>query len=313
MSKLQPHCYKVQTTSITVKPSVLQIYPTASRHFSTYGPHGSARLSGTDEPLEASEQPPVEKREQLEKQDEFREPVSQSTSKPPWYLQVKIPQRVENPLLERQRLPELPPDPPPLMQALLEHISIELGLDNLSLLDLRHLDAPPALGSRLMMVIGTARSEKHLHVSADRFCRWLRTTHQLTPRADGLLGRGQLRVKLRRRARRTRILSRVGSSDTTSRADEGLRTGWVCINVGIIEDGARHTNDSSKDQGYVGFSDNKEGAMIIVQMLTQEKREELQLEKLWKECIGPQARREEKVVQVQEELQETPEAEIGAA
>ena len=299
---------KIPITSISVKPSAVLAHPTASRSFATYGPHCSALLSDKDEPLDEPEQPRVEKPEQLAEQDELRKPASE----PPWYLQVKIPQRIESPLLERQRLPDLPPDPPPLMQSLLEHISIDLGLDDLSLLDLRDLDPPPALGSNLMMVLGTARSEKHLHVSADRFCRWLRATHKLTPYADGLLGRGELRLKLRRRARRTRILSRVGSPETSS-ADDGLRTGWVCVNVGIVEDGANHTRGSSATQGYVGFGDDNEGARIVVQMLTEEKREELKLEELWKQAIARHERRKDKVLQGQEELQESPDAEMGEA
>lgn len=130
---------------------------------------------------------------------------SKPTAGLPWYLQVQTPQISRSPLYERQQLPELPPDPPPVLQPMLEHISVDLGLDDLSLLDLRNLDPPPALGSNLMMIIGTARSEKHLHVSADRFCRWLRTTHRLTPYADGLLGRGELKLKMRRKNRRNRV------------------------------------------------------------------------------------------------------------
>lgn len=204
----------------------------------------------------------------------------ESTNSAPWYLEIDTPQRASNQLLERQRIPELPPDPPPLLKPMLEHISIDLGLDDLTIFDLRKIDPPPALGANLMMVLGTARSEKHLHVSADRFCRWLKVTHKLTPYADGLLGRGELKLKMRRKARRAKILSNVGSSEKGN-ADDGIRTGWICVNVGTIEDGRKSTQNLSKQDGHVGFGGEADGAKLVIQMLTEEKREELDLEDLW--------------------------------
>ena len=220
----------------------------------------------------------------------------------PWYLQVDPPQRASNPLLERQQLPPLPPDPPPLLKPMLEQISIDLGLDDLTLFDLRSLDPPPALGANLLMVIGTARSEKHLHVSAERFCRWLKATHKLSPHADGLLGRGELKLKLRRKARRAKLLSNVGSSETRI-TDDGIRTGWICVNVGIIQDGREAIGDRSGQQGYVGFGSEAEGAKVVVQMLTQEKREELDLEDLWGKMLQRHERKESRTSIDQKELQ----------
>ena len=218
-----------------------------------------------------------------------------STASPiPWYLQVQPPEQTHNPFLDRQRLPDLPPDPPPFLQPMLEHISIELGLDDLTLLDLRQLDPPPALGANLLMVVSTARSEKHLHVSAARFCRWLRTTHKMKPYPDGLLGRGEFKLKMRRKARRSKIMSRVGSTEQGN-ADDGLRTGWVCVNVGTVEDGSTASIESSAIEGYVGFGSQSHGAKIIVQMLTQEKREELDLERLWSQAVSRQERRKARI------------------
>ena len=209
----------------------------------------------------------------------------------PWYLQVETPQRLPNPLLERQQLPPLPPDPPPLLGPILEHISIDLGLDDLALLDLREIDPPPALGAKLIMVIGTARGEKHLHVSADRFCRWLKVTHKLSPYADGLLGRGELKLKLRRKARRAKLLSNVGASETRP-VDDGIRTGWICVNVGTIEDGKDVVESYNESEGYVGFGSEATGAKVVIQMLTQEKREELDLEDLWGKVISRHERKD---------------------
>ena len=179
---------------------------------------------------------------------------------------------------------------------MLHHISSDLGLDDLSLLDLREIDPPPALGANLMMIIGTARSEKHLHVSADRFCRWLRTTHKLAPYADGLLGRGELRLKLKRKNRRARMLNSVGASDR-SNTDDGIRTGWVCVNIGQIEDGrvAEHDDMELEDGDYVGFGSANSGVKMVVQMLTEEKREELDLETFWGQALGRYTRRRDRI------------------
>jgi hypothetical protein len=194
----------------------------------------------------------------------------------PWYLQIDTPQRAPQPLSERQRIPDLPEAPPPILQPLLQHISIDLGLDDLNILDLRKLDPPPALGANLLMLLGTARSEKHLHVSADRLCRWLRSTYKLRPDADGLLGRNELKLKLRRKSRRAKLLS----SASDDNGDDGVRTGWVCVDVGVVGGGESESAPAPESK-FVGFGRRSDGVRIVVQMLTEEKREEIDLEKLW--------------------------------
>ncbi|KAL9578781.1 MAG: hypothetical protein Q9212_005500 [Teloschistes hypoglaucus] len=220
----------------------------------------------------------------------------------PWYLQVQTPRSENRTISDRQRLPDLPPEPPPLLQPMLQHISVDLGLDDLSLLDLREIDPPPALGANLLMIIGTARSEKHLHVSADRFCRWLRTTYKLRPYADGLLGRGELRIKLKRKNRRARMLNSVGAPDS-SNTDDGIRTGWVCVNIGEIEDGrtTEYENVDQKDDGYVGFGGDSSGVKVVVQMLTEGKREDLDLETLWGQALARYTRRRDRIAKARQE------------
>ncbi|KAJ9644588.1 ATPase synthesis protein 25 mitochondrial [Coniosporium tulheliwenetii] len=143
------------------------------------------------------------------------------------------------------------------------------------------------------MIVGTARSEKHLHVSADRLCRWLRSTHKLRPFADGLLGRNELKLKMRRKARRSKLMANVGASETAS-PDDGIRTGWVCVNVGTVE-GAKATVDASAaPAGFVGFGRQRDGVSIVVQMFTEEKRVEMDLEGLWEGALQRAAKRREK-------------------
>ncbi|KAK1070385.1 ATPase synthesis protein 25 mitochondrial, partial [Friedmanniomyces endolithicus] len=212
----------------------------------------------------------------------------------PWYLQpahqpLKPQQHQapegESPLAARQRLPDLPPHPPPLLDPLIRNISNEQGMDDLTLLDLRAIDPPPALGANLIMLLGTARSEKHLHVSADRLCRFLRTQYKINPIADGLLGRNELKLKLRRRAKRTRLMSGgVGAGTADTDLEEGIRTGWVCVNLGRVEGGElpEHRVDRERRQrDIVGFGAQETGCSVVVQLMMEEKRGEVDLERLW--------------------------------
>ncbi|GAB7343114.1 hypothetical protein MBLNU457_1191t1 [Dothideomycetes sp. NU457] len=229
-----------------------------------------------------------------------------NTDATPWYLQVSSPLPEPTPLSERQRLPDLPSHPPTLLQPLLSHISTDLGLDDLTLLDLRGLDPPPALGSTTLMILGTARSEKHLHVSADRLCRWLRSTHNLRPYADGLLGRNELKLKIRRKAKRSKLLSAVGTKTTDSSADldDGIRTGWVCVNIDKVEGGELPAQKEERErvvQGFVGFGNRTPGCRIVVQMMTEEKRGQIDLEALWGGILRRAAKAKEEVEAALEE------------
>lgn len=214
------------------------------------------------------------------------EEIEQNDDTTPWYLQVPSPAKIDPSILERQAIPEIPADAPTLLKPILEHLSLVVGLDDLSLLDLRQLDPPPALGSELIMIIGTARSERHLHVAADRFAKWLRNEHRLTPNADGLLGQGQLKIRLRRKAKRARLLSRTGAVET-SEYDDGLSTGWICVSVGNLSQPVV----TNADADFIGFKDDLSMATVVVQMMTMQKREDLELEKLWRDAMQRQERK----------------------
>jgi Ribosomal silencing factor during starvation len=207
------------------------------------------------------------------------QPSNAGDSEPvPWYLQTQSFMPPAQEMTDRQKLPELPEHSPSILEPMLKHISVTLGIDYLRVLDLRSMDPPPALGANLMMIIGTARSERHLHVSADRLCRHLRTDFNLTPFADGLLGRNELKMKLRRKAKKARLLGSSGGSEFSQ--DDGIRTGWVCINVGMVDTKSSLSSNFSP-VGIEGFGSQSDGARLVVQLMTDEKREELDLENLW--------------------------------
>ena len=206
----------------------------------------------------------------------------------PWYLQSSAQQDLPTSALDEERLPALPEHPPPILHPRLHDASLDLGLDDLALLDLRRLDPPPALGANVIMAIGTARSEKHLHVSADRLCRWLRTKHRLSPSADGLLGRRELKLKKRRNDRRAKLL---GSSGRSAHAghDDGIRTGWICVNVGRVEPEESQKAERRSRIGVIGFGDSREDVGLVFQIFTEEKRVEYDLEDLWTGQLGRNA------------------------
>ncbi|KXJ92438.1 hypothetical protein Micbo1qcDRAFT_162721 [Microdochium bolleyi] len=193
----------------------------------------------------------------------------------PWYLQVDPPRHVAT--LEPPPLPTVPEDAPPILSSILEYASEELGLDELSMLDLRELDPAPALGANLFMLFGTARSERHLNVSAGRFVRWLRAKHRVHADADGLLGPNERKTKLRRKARKAKLLQIMGTDET----DDGIRTGWICVNLGTIGRSGPETANVSEDGRLTGFGTAQEGTSIVFQIMTESRRAEMNLEALW--------------------------------
>ncbi|KAI3338651.1 hypothetical protein F4824DRAFT_458338 [Ustulina deusta] len=203
----------------------------------------------------------------------------------PWYLQVEPPTHIAP--MEPPPLPETPTDSPPLIGSLLEYASEEMGLDALNLLDLRELDPPPALGPNLFMLFGTARSERHLNISAGRLVRWLRAKHRVHADADGLLGPNERKTKLRRKARRAKLLGTMGTDD----ADDGIRTGWICVNLGTIDRGGVESAVVAEDGRVSGFGVSHVGSTIVFQIMTEGRRAEMGLETLWTQaldrCLSP--------------------------
>lgn len=204
----------------------------------------------------------------------------------PWYLQEEAAITTERPLAEAH-LPKIPDDSPEILPTLLEYTYKDLGLDSLKIYDLRGLEIPAALGANVIMIIGTARSVKHLNVSADRLCRWLRSQYKLSPYADGLLGRNELKIKLRRRAKRARAASAAGAM--IDEKDDGITTGWICVNAGVVDQTATTTQLS--DVGIEGFGNLDLGTSVVVQIFTEEKRADVDLDGLWEATLVREGRK----------------------
>ncbi|KAK5658345.1 hypothetical protein OQA88_2321 [Cercophora sp. LCS_1] len=201
---------------------------------------------------------------------------NESAEPVPWYLEVEPP-RHPTLLHEPPPLPDIPEGAPKLFEPLIKFVSDDLGLDDLSLPDLREIDPPPALGPDLIMLFGTARSERHLHVSADRLVRWLRG-RGISAKADGLLGRNELKTKLRRQARKAKML---GSAKAAPGGDDGISTGWICVNLGTVGSSEQEMQVTDEAGTPTGFGVPHMGTTIVVQVMVESRRKELDLETLW--------------------------------
>lgn len=282
---------------------------------------------------------------------------SQQQQQQPWYLDEPGP-AIPRPSLLQTPLPALPPSPPALLAPLLTYVSDTLGLDAIKILDLRPLSATgqltaaatssgsedgshvvpvPALGPNLIMLLATARSERHLHVSAGRLVRHLKASCHprdagvaKTVHAHGLMGPGELRIRLRRRARRRKLLGGAASADDGK--DYGLTTGWICVHLGTVPDHVtlgppetgRGVEDIAKglesenlggpaelegeivgaDGKISGFGSVVKGTTIVVQLFTEARRQEMDLEGLW----GDALRQHEEALKKREEAMRDPES-----
>lgn len=111
--------------------------------------------------------------------------------------------------------------------------------------------------------------------------------------------------------RRARLLSSVGSVEKN--ADDGIRTGWVCVNIGVIESVNQVMQEQERPPGYIGFGGPTDGAKLVVQMMTEEKRAELDLEGLWSGFLRRQERKEdrEREAEAEAEAEEVEKAEAS--
>ncbi|KAF2427861.1 hypothetical protein EJ08DRAFT_333633 [Tothia fuscella] len=303
-------CHSCQSSLLRSFAPISGIQSPPRRRFSSIPPRRSEQLlSAHEKDLQNGDPLPESPFQWTEAPKSPKTPIETTTEYTPWYLQVQpktTPININSPLANKHLIPSLPASSPPILSPLLQHLSTTIGLDTLSLLDLRSLDPPAALGSNLLMIVGTARSEKHLHVSADRFCRYLRSEYNMNPFADGLLGRNEFKLKVRRKNRRAKMMASVGvgggggkgsglgtgGKEGEGMVDDGIRTGWVCVIAGKVDPApapapttlpgeVEEVKKPENIKGFVGFGEKSDKITLVVQMFTEEKRAETDLEGLW--------------------------------
>merc|ERR1711939_1106601 len=113
-------------------------------------------------------------------------------------------------------------------------------------------------------------------------------------------------------ARKLKLAQSVGNTMAMRDADDGITTGWICVNMGPVDEAAVLAEDdeeglvamavTAEDEGqaafedvvedeedeymnppnnYVGFGSRTNAPRIVVQMFTEQKRLEMDLEGLW--------------------------------
>ncbi|KAF7563354.1 hypothetical protein G7046_g759 [Stylonectria norvegica] len=219
----------------------------------------------------------------------------------PWFLEMEPPRHP--PSQHAVVLPTIPENGPPVLESMIKYIYEDMGLDDISLLDLRDLDPPAALGPNLIMLFGTTRSERHLHVASGRFVRWLKRNHKIEARADGLIGPGELRTKLRRLRKKAKLMGT--NTAIVPGGDNGISTGWVCVNFGSDDVDSNESASFDQSGRFSGFGSARTGTTVVVQCMTETRREELDLESLWQVILKKSLRdatkvRGEKAVEQQE-------------
>ncbi|KAK5991316.1 ATPase synthesis protein 25 [Cladobotryum mycophilum] len=218
----------------------------------------------------------------IEPQNETEEAIEKELSEDtPWFLEVDPPRHP--PIHHAVDLPKVPEDAPSLLEPMLKYIYEDMGLDDLSVLDLRDLDPPAALGPNLIMLFGTARSERHLHICSHRFVRWLKRTEKVNARADGLIGPGELKTKLRRLRKKAKLLGT--NTSILPGGDNGISTGWVCVNFATTGGGVNEAASFDESGRFSGFGAPQTGTTVVVQVMTESRRNELDLETLWKNIL----------------------------
>lgn len=171
----------------------------------------------------------------------------------PWYLRDQESETSMVPKINIQqtrfeKYPDLPYDSPPFLQPLVSRLFYDHHLQNIVLLDLRNRDPPPVWGNNTIMILANVRSERQLSGVAEATSKWLKKTVGVQPRVDGLPKRESIIIK-RRRLRR-----------------KSLR------NPGYLIAAPRPMTWVSMHTGYQG---------VILQLFTEQGREEYDLEGLW--------------------------------
>ena len=171
----------------------------------------------------------------------------------PWYLReqesdTSLTPKIDIQQTQLEKYPDIPSDGPPLLQPLVSRLFYDHHLRNIVLLDLRRRDPPPAWGSNTIMILATVRSERQLSSVAEATSKWLKTTAGVLPKTDGLPKRESVIIK--RRRLRKKSLRKPGYLITAPRP-----TTWVSM--------------------YTGYHG------LVLQLFTEEGREEYDLEGLW--------------------------------
>lgn len=182
--------------------------------------------------------------------DETEPKTDASDLSVPWYLR----EEVTSQLVESKEivLPEIPAHAPPQVKEFMVLLARDYGLDNLMLFDMTQLPEEHEFKENNknidFIVIATGKSEKHIYKAASELRIYLKHTYNTVPLMEGMVSSAitpSMRRRLLRRARK-------GPLATDNEYGKSANSWVICHHDGID-----------------------------LHMLTQARREELNLESLW--------------------------------
>ncbi|KAK9236100.1 hypothetical protein V1525DRAFT_380175 [Lipomyces kononenkoae] len=167
----------------------------------------------------------------------------------PWYLREADTHAT---VTDIAPLPDIPDDGPAEVTEILNYLATDLGLTELSLVDLRNRNTQ--FGPNAIMIVGTARSDRHLIRASEDLRVHLKKTYRAKSRIEGLVSNDNLKIQERR------IKKKISKY-----------TG----DVSAYENDLR----ASAKNSWVFFDSRVKG--IHIHVITSEKRWQLDLEGLW--------------------------------
>lgn len=184
----------------------------------------------------------------------FSTPSSTRDDSTPWYLNPEASPAVTSPLME-VKLPELPENHPETLENIVHFLAKDLGIQDLMIFDMRNrdglsLDSEGAYDISDFMVLGTGKSSKHLLKASSELQYYIKHNLHKLPLTEGVLKAGKL-------AKYHRRLHKKGKTAP----NYSKETYGVTPNTWVMTD--------TRADG------------IIIHMLTEERRRDLNLEYLW--------------------------------
>ncbi|ANB13870.1 Atp25p [Sugiyamaella lignohabitans] len=177
----------------------------------------------------------------------------------PWYLRNTDTIKATESLQSREPLPDFPFASPRSLENMAKYMIEDLGLVDLQIIDLRHVQPASPFGPNDIMLLCSGKGSRHLTKASQSLIGYVKQNYNQLADTEGILSSNFLRVynrRLRKRAQRQGTANRefmAGGDSTGTMVD---RTGsWVVLDTKV--DG------------------------IYIHIFTEERRSEVDLEGYW--------------------------------
>lgn len=174
----------------------------------------------------------------------------------PWYMRDSNEQN--QPTLNRAVMPELPANSSESLEAVVKEMVQDLGLDDITIVDLRNADPPSSFGPNAMMVVASGKSDKHLVRAATELSKWIKNQYNVIVDQEGLLTSNFSKVRQRRMRKKAARQSTFYVKENDQVAMKTANS-WVALDTKV--DG------------------------IYVHLFTPERRRIVNLEEVWQDYL----------------------------